>query len=117
MTKSERRAVSAAWRVLQATDDITRNRALYRLQALTDEVTAFEFWLLTKPDPADVRAYLDYRLLKSSMRPMIWLDTRGLEVAQQFQTAMNTLQREAGQAAGQLEDMSRAILAMAEEEV
>ena len=115
MTREERRAISAACRVLQATDDVTRNRALYRLQALTDEVTAFEFWLLTKPDTADVRAYLDYRLLRSSMRAIVGLHTRGLEVAQQFQMAMNTLQRAAGQSAGQLEDIGRAILSMAEE--
>lgn len=65
MTQLERRAISAAWRVLSSTGD-ERIRALQRLTGLVGFVVAFDVWLRTDPDPVAVEQVITTSLLAQS---------------------------------------------------
>jgi len=119
MTKAERRIACAACRILQATDDETRYTALARLEHLVGWELAFPVWMATSPDPVLVQAVLDYRyrsILRSSMRAIVRLDTGGMKAAQQFQDSMTKLQRNVGYSLEQVQEVNRALSALAEEE-
>jgi hypothetical protein len=67
VTQLERRAVSAAYRVV-TNEGEAQERALSRLGSIAGEEIAWDVWLSTNPDPELVKKVMDRRLMELMRR-------------------------------------------------
>lgn len=107
-----RRIACAAWRILDNRDE-PQYRAIDRLTELTDFSVALEFWLQTKPDPALVEEFINFRLLQGAMRDIHI--GRAWEAATDFKQSITTLQQQAGKAPHDIALLSEALAHLAKE--